>query len=293
MKVSSKHKEYLAIFFVTVIWGSAFSFVERALQTFNPFQLIIARFIPVLPIFLIIIFKHRKELKSISTKDWILLSLSGFSAVFLYNFALFTGQKFVNASIASLVISLNPPTIIAGAILLRGEKVSRNFLFGVVVALLGMIILSLSKDQLTFDWTVLFGILILLGCPISWAAYTLLLTNTVKRNNPLLITALSVAIGSITLIPMIPIGFPQGDFQFGFGWLYALYLGIFSTLVGFILWNWLLLQRGAARTGIVVYLNTLWGVLLAVLWLGEPITLQILIGAGCILIGVTIAKKFG
>lgn len=286
-------KEYLAIFTLTLIWGSAFSFVERALERFSPFQLIIVRFLPILPIFLLIVYKHRQELTKISKKDWGLISIAGIFGVLLYNAALFTGQKFVNASVASLVISLNPPAIIAGAILLRGEKVSRNFLIGVFVAFIGMVILALSKEKIGFDLTVLLGVLILIGCPIGWAGYTLLLTNTVKRNNPLLITALSVIISSLILIPLVPIAFPNGIGKIGIEWLYALYLGIFSTVVGFVLWNWLLLKRGAARTGIITYLNTIWGVLLAIVWLKEPITFQVGIGAGCILLGVAIAKKFG
>lgn len=288
-----KRKEYLVILFLTLIWGSAFSFIKVALETFTPFQLVLARFLPVLPIFLVSIYYYRLELSTISKKDWMLLTIGGFFAVVGYSIALFTGQSYAPASIASLVISLNPPTIIAGAILLRGEKVSKFFLIGVLVAFIGMIILSMSRERIGFDINMVTGIVILLGCPISWGAYTLLLTNVVKRLPPILASSLSVVIGSIMLLPTIPFAFREGVPQFGIGWIYALYLGIFSTYLGYIFWNWLLLKRGAARTGIIVYLNTLWGVLLAIIWLEEPMTWQIMIGAGCILLGVAVAKRFG
>ena len=285
--------EYAAILFLTAIWGSAFAFIKIAVDTFTPGQLTLARFIPTLPIFLWIAYRYRSQLRLLRKSDWIKLGAAGICATSIYNLGLNTGETHVGAGLASLVISLNPAFILLGALIVRGERVKSRFMVGMIVSFIGVFILTLVRNGLGFDKTALSGIVFILLCPLSWAAYTTLIHGVVERTGVMAATAAASVIGTITMLPALPFAFRDGIPTDQNAWLCVGFLGLFSTVIGFTIWSWLLQRRGAARTGMVVYLNVVWGLLFAGLILGERITWQTGSGALLILTGVAIARRSG
>ncbi|MDK9698769.1 MAG: DMT family transporter [bacterium] len=288
---ASRQVEIGAILLLTAIWGSAFAFIKIALEAFTPWQLVLARFIPTIPIFLWISWRHRDTLLTLTKMEWLKLTIAGLSATALYNIALNTGETRVGAGLASLVISLNPAFIIGGAILFRGEKVSKRFFLGAGVSFLGVIILTLSRNRFGFDTTALTGVFVILLCPFSWALYTLLIHDVAKRAGSMAAPAVAVVIGTVLLLPTYPFTFPDRIPTDIVAWSCVAFLGLASTVIGFSLWSWLLKHRGAARTGMVVYLNVVWGVFFAWLVLDEVIAWNTILGAAFILTGVAISRR--
>jgi len=289
----SRKLEYAAILLLTAIWGSAFAFIKIALQTFTPSQLIFARFVPTLPVFAFMAFWYRADLKKLAWPDWVKLAVAGLFASTIYNIALNTGETKVGAGLASLVIALNPAVILLGAFFVHGERVKVSFLGGMALSFVGVFILTLARNGIGFDRNALSGIVVILLCPVSWATYTILLHDVLDRCGAMAATSAASTIGILTMLPFAPMAFPNGvpyDFN---GWMCALFLGIFSTVIGFTIWTWLLQKRGAARTGMVVYLNVVWGLLFAGLILGEVITWQTASGAFLILAGVAASRYSG
>jgi drug/metabolite transporter (DMT)-like permease len=287
---STKSLEYGIILVLTAIWGSAFSLVKIALLDFTPWQLILARFFPTVPIFAVICWYARKRFASLVWSDWVKLVGAGASGIVFYNFALNTGQTIVGASIAAIVIALNPPVILLLAVIFRGERVKRKFILGMAVSFIGVSLLSLSRDGFAIDHNALRGIGYILFCPLTWGTYTILQADLVPKLGPFATPAASVLAGCLLLLPSLPNSFPNGLPVGWIPWLCALSLGLLSTVVAFSLWAWLLQHRGAARTGIVVYLNVVWGVLTATLLLGEDFTLPMALGALLIILGVVITR---
>jgi drug/metabolite transporter (DMT)-like permease len=276
---------------LTAIWGSAFSVNKVALQFFTPWQLILARFIPTLPVFAWISWRARRSFSRLTRSDWLKLIGSGFFGVLAYNYALNTGQMYVGAGITSTIIGLNPPVILVLAVLFRGEKVRWIIVPGMLVSFLGVAVLSLSRHGLGIEKTTLTGLSYILFLPICWGVYTILQADLVPKLGALTAPAAAVIIGTVILLPSVPASFPNGLPSGWAPWLCAGSLALFPTIIAFILWAWLLLRRGAARTGVVVYLNVFWGLLTAIIFLGEQLTWQLAAGAILILVGVAIARR--
>ena len=69
------------------------------------------------------------------------------------------------------------------------------------------------------------------------------------------------------------------------------FLVLISSVIGYVAWNWALAHGGIGRTGVLMFAQPILSVILAVLLLGESITLSIGVPAAIILAGVAIARR--
>ena len=74
-------------------------------------------------------------------------------------------------------------------------------------------------------------------------------------------------------------------------WASILYLAAGSTILAYVAWYWALGKGGIGRVGIIQFLQPVVGVALAVILLGDPVTLPLATGAVAILGGVFIAQR--
>ncbi len=288
---SEKRTEYLLILLLTIISGSLFSVVKAGLHYFTPFQLILVRFLPTIPIFFWICWKARNLFKTLTTGDWLKIGAAGLFGTIVHNLSINYGQTHVGAGIASLMDAMNPPAILLLAIIFRHERVGWNFYFGIIIAFIGVFVLTLTKTGFGFDQTTSTGVLILLIAPVTWAIYTILLADIIPKVGVTQAPAACVLAGSILLLPTTPFAFHDG---FPSGWMPWFCLGmlsLLSTVTAFTIWSWLLKRRGAAHTGIIEYLNVIWGVTFAITLMGETLTWQMVLGAILILAGVAMTQK--
>jgi drug/metabolite transporter (DMT)-like permease len=73
--------------------------------------------------------------------------------------------------------------------------------------------------------------------------------------------------------------------------LCVLYLAFGVSILGYVAWYWALAKGGIARIGLLQFLQPVVGLVLAVLLLGEQLTLPLLLAAACILGGVVLAQR--
>ena len=74
-------------------------------------------------------------------------------------------------------------------------------------------------------------------------------------------------------------------------WISLVVLGVVCSAIAFVIFFALIKEIGAARATLITYLNTLVALLLGIVFLGEPITLGLLIGLPLVLIGSWFAGK--
>ena len=75
------------------------------------------------------------------------------------------------------------------------------------------------------------------------------------------------------------------------GWGAIGYLALGSTILGYICWYWALQRGGIARVGATQFMQPVIALLLAVLVLGEPVTVPLVFAALLVVAGVTLAQR--
>ncbi len=222
------------------------------------------------------------------------LFLLGLSGVFAYNLFFFTGLKYIEAGRASLIIALNPMAITLGAVMFFGERLSRVQYGGLAVSLLGaLLVISNGDPSLLLSGGFGPGEASIVGCVISWAAYSLIGRKVLSSMSPLSAVFYSALFGALLLLPATLIdGTPVQVGSYGFkDWVSLLFLGICGTAIGFSLYYQAIRAIGSARSGVFINLVPLFSIMLAWLILGEVLRLSVLAGGAVLLLGVYLTNS--
>ena len=136
------------------------------------------------------------------------------------------------------------------------------------------------------------GPLIVLGAPLAFALYNVILKPLLGRHDLLALTAATSLIGTLGLTPLIRsstvdavISASAGDIAL------ILYLGVLATLLGYIGWNIGLRDLGPTRAVSYTYAISPLAVLIGAIVLDEPLTVWLALGAVLVVGGIALAQR--
>lgn len=276
---------------VVLSWGLAFVAIKYLLevQKISAIGLTALRYVPaaVIVLAIMLVFYGPKRMMAVWGKEWLGISLYGLTGVLGYNLALNFGETKIAAGTASLMVGLSPIfTLIASNLALR-EKITARKLSGIIIAFIGLfaVVRWGTNDPINFNY--LWGVLITLGAPLSWAIYTIVGKPLVSREDPNLITMSAILWGSLPLFFFIPDNLTQLPAP---AWWALAFLTLICTIFGCLVWSWALKHTEAARLGAVVYLIPLVTVISSIFLLGEKITAGLVMGGLILIGGVVLAE---
>jgi len=289
MKGIDKKWIYLAI--LSVVWGSSFILIKKALIGLTPLQLGALRSL-FAAIFLLLI--GFRKLKTIKKQEWKWIAVSGFLGTFIPAFLFAFAETEIDSAIASVLNSTTPiMTLLLGA-LAFSIGFTRNQLIGVIVGLLGSFLLIWSGSEVNPNQNYWFAGLIL--CASVCYACNVNIIKRYLQNVP----ALAITAGqfSVIIIPAIIVlassgFFSEATFQSeklypSLG--YLLILAVVGTGLAKVLFNSLVQMSTPVFASSVTYtipiIALLWGVLD-----GEQFSWFQLFAAAVILVGVLLSRK--
>ncbi len=128
---------------------------------------------------------------------------------------------------------------------------------------------------------------------LSWGFYTII-SKSLEKYDAVQLTAISTTIGTIGLLPAVAfeiIRQPQLPVISMNGWLSILYLGIFSSAVCYILYNKVLKVLSGVQVGNFMNFDPVVGALIAIIFLGEQVTVWQIAGGTLVLTGVILTSR--
>lgn len=223
-------------------------------------------------------------------QDWLAVASLGicyFGLFFiLYNIAV----SYTTAARASLALSTLPlQTMVVGA-LLGIEPLTARKTAGVLIAMSG-VAAALATGLTEAPIGAWRGELIMTGAALCMAFYSVWSRPFIERSSALGYLALGMGAGASALILF---GLLTGRLAVlaTFGpaeWIAAIYLGIGGGALAFILWVLALQRTTPTRVTNTMTLNPIAAGLLATQLVGEPITLNLVVGLAAVFTGIWIA----
>jgi drug/metabolite transporter (DMT)-like permease len=216
-----------------------------------------------------------------------LLVLCALLAVPGYNMPVALGAQSLPAAEIGLLIATEPVFILAFTLALRRRHVSSRMLVGCAVALSGIaLVTGVFTAPSSFPWQASLSVL---GGAASWSLYTALSGGLNERHGALGVTGSMVVVGTAGLTgiswpmmrgwPSLPTGLALAG------------MGLASSTVGFLLWNYASARLPAEKVGLYLYLIPIVALAGGSLLLGEPITATLLTGGALTIAGVWIASR--
>ncbi len=274
---------------VSVSLGAAGLAVTRYLVTAaDPVTLAILRwgigFLVVLPVALLMRVKWPER------RDWPAVAALGiaFYAVFfvLYNIAM----AYTTAARASLALSTLPLQTMVVAALLGLERLTPRKTLGVCVAVLGVVV-ALGSGLSNAPVGAWRGELLMTCATLCMAFYNVWSRPFTRRSSALGFLAVGMGAGAAVLVA---VGLLTGHVAVlgTFGapqWIAGIYLGIGAGALAFILWVMALERASPTRVANTMTVNPIVASLVATQLVGEPITLDLIVGMIAVFAGIWIA----
>lgn len=283
---------HLSILAVVVVWAGSFSAIKELLDDgVAAGDIAILRYAIAVPGFAYILWRAR-GLPGLTRRDGARVAAAGLLVVVAYHMFLNVGTRYTTSGIASLVVALAPGLTMLLAFAFGLERISARRILGLGVAFSGVaIVIALgSGNELSFETAK--GPLIVLGAPVAFALYNVLLKPLLGRYDLLALTAATSLVGIVGLVPFVRgstvdtvVDATMSDA------LLLLYLGVLATLLGYILWNAGLKGLGPTLAVTYAYGIPPLAVAFGAILLDEPVTLWLAIGGALVVGGIAVAQR--
>ena len=272
----------------SALGGTAAAVTRYLVGGADPLTLSILRwgigFVCVLPVALLL------RARWPSRADWPAVALLGFCFYGLFFILYNLAVSYTTAARASLALSTLPLQTMIVAALLGIESLTWRKTVGVAVAMVGVgaaLATGLARAP-EGAWR---GELLMTGAVLCMSFYNVFSRPFIQRSSALGFLAVGMGCGAAALVVA---GLLTGRLAVlhGFGqaqWLAGVYLGVAGGALAFILWVMALQRASPTRVANTMTVNPIAAALLAEQLVGEPITLDLLLGLVAVFAGIWIA----
>ena len=284
-------RAHLSLLAVVVIWAGSFSVIKALLDDGVPAgDIAIIRYAIAAPGFAYILWRAR-GLPGLTRGDAARVLVAGLLIVVGYHMSLNIGERYTTSGVAGLVVALAPGMTLILAVGLGLDTLSLRRVLGLAVAFVGVaVVVALGAGE-SFSLESAKGPLIVIGAPLAFALYNVILKPLLGRHDLLALTAATSLVGITGLLPLVRgstmdtvVEISAADAAL------LLYLGVLATLLGYILWNVGLRGIGPTRAVSYTYAISPLAVLIGAVVLDETVTLWLVLGGALVVGGIASAQ---
>ena len=276
-----------------LIWGTNFSLVKVALRDFPEIPFNATRLFVATAVFLAAILWTRDESRPrprLTRTDWVQLFFLGLVGTFLYQLCFVAGVRRTSVGNGSLIVGISPIVIAVMSATAGHERISLLRWAGVCMALLGLYFVV--GKGVEFSTQTLTGDLLMLGGVFSWAIYSVASQPILKRHSALIVIGITFSFGAaMYVLMMVPtLMHVNWGAVSGFSWFLMVASALLALNLSYWIWYTGLKRLGGSRTSVYSYLTPIVAMIVAAVWLGEPISGNQVAGAGAIFAGLLITR---
>jgi drug/metabolite transporter (DMT)-like permease len=285
--VASQTRLALGAALVTVtLWASAFVGIRAARIDLTAGALSLARLLVGALVLGVVVAWRREPLPP--RRDVPRLVLCGLLWFAAYNVLLNEAERRVDAGTAAMLVNVGPILIAVLAGLLLGEGFPRRLLVGCLIAFGGALVIgaATSRGGLDPGW----GAVLCLGAAATYACGVVAQKPLLERRSALQVTFLACVVGAVACLPFGPGLVREVGEASTPALVWAVYLGVFPTAIGFTTWAYALRRTSAGRMGATTYLVPPLAILIAWAMLGEAPPALAFAGGTLCLAGVALTR---
>ncbi len=288
---------------MVTIWALNYSVIKRAFaevpaQPFNALRMAIAAvlFLATLGGTALAVRGGRRVSSILYTPvratraEWMRMAVLGIVGHFCYQFCFARGINGTSVSNSALIIGATPVVVAISSAVLGHERLSLRHWAGAAVSALGIYLVV--GHGAAFGGAHLTGDLYMIASVLCWASYSVGAASLVKHHSPLFVTGTTFAIGAVPYVLMSWPAMREVPWLHLSTYVYVAVSGsaLLALFASYIIWYTGVQAFGVARTSLYSNLVPVAALIIARLWLGEPITTIKVIGAAAVLSGLALTR---
>jgi drug/metabolite transporter (DMT)-like permease len=285
-------RAHLSLLVVVAIWAGSFSVIKALLDDgVSASDIALLRYAIAAPGFAYILWRAG-GLPGLTRGDAVRVLAAGLLIVGGYHLLLNLGEQHTTSGIAALVVALAPAMTLILAVTLGLDRIRLRHVVGLAIAFAGVaIVVALgSGSDLSFESAK--GPLIVIGAPLAFALYNVILKPLLGRHDLLPLTAATSLVGIIGLVPFARDSTVDTVVDASAAEAARLlYLGVLATLLGYILWNVGLRGIGPTRAVSYTYAISPLAVVIGAIVLDETVTPWLVLGGALVIGGIVLTQR--
>ena len=279
--------KYLAFFSIYTIWGSTYMLNKVAVSELPPFMLAGIRFCTAGVLMLFLARSLKKDIR-ISLQQMKNSMIAGFLFLAIGNGVVVWALSYVDSGFAALIIASQPLIVLLLLRIIEKKPIKKLSWIGVGIGFIGMLLL-VTQEQIRQDESSLLGILMIIGCVITWGYASIFVGKADLPGNYLVNSGYQMVFGGISLVLMSLV--KNEDWIVPTLWstpvLWSMLgLIVFGSLVAFTSFNYLLKTVSPEKVATSTYINPIVAMVLGAVVLNETLSGQSIMAALILLTGV-------
>ena len=243
----------LALIAVLFAWSINYIVGKITLTHFTALTLASFR-LQISALVLLSLYFSRRNRTPLNRRDLWTFAYLGFFGYAINQGGFVTGLSLTTSEHSVIIVALGPILILAMARAMGLETLTPGKVFGMLISFCGVILLETDSGS-PLHSPLLLGDLISLAGTLGYSIYTVLAKRVARTYDTISINAFSATVGAIVWLPVAlrqggrlnwaGVGLP--------GWAGLLYMVLFSSVGGYLLFYWLLRHMEASRVVVVNY----------------------------------------
>ncbi len=271
----------LALFLVALLWGGGFVAVKDAIGSITPFYMIAMRFGVAGLLISIFCWRRFKNVKKQDIKMGIFVGLF----LFLGSAVQTIGAQYTTAGKQAFLTGVNVVIVPFFEWILYKDKLDIYSVLASILCLVGIGFLTLKGST-----SINIGDFLTLICAVLFAAHITLLGHHAKKVDTIVLSVIQMLTTSVLslicalIFEPIPKAFPSDIYGS------VLYMIFFSTMLAFSIQTIAQRYTPASHASIILCLESVFGSIFAVIFLGDVFTPSMILGCLLILVGIITAE---
>jgi len=245
-----------------------------------------------LPFFLWIGLARQKSASNLSREDWLKLFVLGCLGYYGASILDFMGLQYISAGLERLILFTYPTLTILIGVLFQGKPLTRREVIAVALCYAGIGFAFIHDLGLGDTRSVLIGGALVFGSSISYALYISGSAPMISRLGAIRYSALATLMSSAVTLLHFSISHPLSAFIQPlpvYGWGVA--MAIFATVIPVFAQSAAIRHLGAGRASLVGMVGPILTIGFGWWLLNEAISLEQVIGAGLVVVGILIVSR--
>lgn len=279
-------RDVIELLVLSVLWGGAYLFTRAAVPAFGPAPLVALR-LGIAALMLLPIVLWRGGWPQLYARPRALLTV-GVAFTALPFLVMTWGALHITAGLSAVLMATAPMFAALVAHFVLKERLGAWRGGGLLLGFAGVLILMGGGGVSLKTTDGPLAVLAMLGTAMIWSIGASYTRHRMAVIDPLVTTAGSLAAASLVLLPLAWATWPAAA-PSPRAWAEAAFLGIASSGLGMWMYFRLLERIGAVRAMSVTFLSPLVAMVSGAIYLGEALTLQMLLGCAIVLLGTALS----
>lgn len=276
-----------------LFFASNMVFGRSVVNEVSPFMLALVRWCIVAAVLTPVMYTQRDALRRLARTQWPLLLLIAFLGMWICGGGVYLGLRWTTATNGTLIYTTSPVIILLMEAAFKGRRIGLREGLGAVLAFLGVCVIVMRGDlaaltSLQFNA----GDIMFVGAAIAWAAYSILYRSPALEglSNAAMLGLMAIA-GALLLVPAAGVEWAGGATlpTTAQAWMGIAGIVVFPSLLAFSTFQFGIRELGAPVASMFMYLMPPYGVLLAMVFLGEGLAPFHVAGIALVMGGVVLA----